>query len=81
MEDAKTLDEQIYRFGFWSVLIVIASGSASGFIPLDVPGGYAAADADRVLWLQANRTLFIAAGSIKSSPCSACPRYLPAVFG
>ena len=40
MEDAKTLDEQIYRFGFWSVLIVIASGTASGFIPLDVPGGY-----------------------------------------
>lgn len=60
MEDAKTLDEQIYRFGFWSVLIVIASGTASGFIPLDVPGGYATADADRVLWLQANRTLFIA---------------------
>ena len=60
MEDAKTLDEQIYRFGFWSVLIVIASGIASGFIPLDVPGGYSAAHADRVLWLQDNRTLFIA---------------------
>jgi hypothetical protein len=60
MEYANTLDGQMYRFGFWSVLIVIASGIASGFMPLDVPGGYAAAHADRVLWLQANRTLFIA---------------------
>lgn len=60
MEYANTLDGQMYRFGFWSVLIVIASGIASGFMPLDVPGGYAAADTDRVLWLQANRTLFIA---------------------
>jgi hypothetical protein len=60
MEYANTLDGQMYRFGFWSVLIVIASGIASGFMPLDVPGGYAAAYTDRVLWLQANRTLFIA---------------------
>ena len=60
MEYANTLDGQMYRFGFWSVLIVIASGIASGFMPLDVPGGYAAAHTDRVLWLQANRTLFIA---------------------
>lgn len=39
MEYADTLDEQMYRFGFWSVLIVIASGIASGFMPLDMPGG------------------------------------------
>lgn len=60
MKYAQSLDGQIYRFGFWSVLIVIASGIASGFVPLDVPEGFAAAQADRVLWLQANRTLFIA---------------------
>ena len=59
MKYAQSLDGQIYRFGFWSVLIVIASGIASGFVPLDVPEGFAAAQADRVLWLQANRTLFI----------------------
>ena len=81
MEDAKTLDEQIYRFGFWSVLIVIASGSASGFIPLDVPGGYAAADMTAYFGCRPTGRSLSRAGSIKSSPCSACPRYLPAVFG
>jgi hypothetical protein len=55
-----TLDRQINRFGFWSVIVVIATGVVAMFFPLDVPGGYSAEHADRVAWLSANRGTFIA---------------------
>ena len=55
-----SLDYQINRFGFWSVIIAIATGVVAMFFPLDAPGGYAAEHADRVAWLSANRGAFIA---------------------
>jgi hypothetical protein len=55
-----SLDYQINRLGFWSVIVVIATGIVSMFFPLDAPGGYTAEHADRVAWLSANRGVFIA---------------------
>jgi hypothetical protein len=55
-----SLDDQINRLGFWSVIVVIATGVVSMFFPLDAPGGYTAEHADRVAWLSANRGVFIA---------------------
>jgi hypothetical protein len=56
----QTLDYQINRFGFWSVIIAIATGVVAMFFPLDAPGGFTAEHADRVAWLSANRGAFIA---------------------
>ena len=53
------LDYQINRLGFWSAGVAIATGMIAFFLPLDVPGGYAAEHADRVAWLSANRSMFI----------------------
>jgi hypothetical protein len=55
-----SLDYQINRFGFWSVIVVIATGVVAMFFPLDAPGGYTAEHVDRVAWLSANRGAFIA---------------------
>jgi hypothetical protein len=55
-----SLDYLINRFGFWSVIVVVATGAVAMFFPLDAPGGYAAEHADRVAWLSANRGAFIA---------------------
>jgi hypothetical protein len=55
-----SLDYQINRFGFWSVIVVVATGVAAMFFPLDAPGGFTAEHADRVAWLSANRGAFIA---------------------
>jgi hypothetical protein len=55
-----SLDYQINRLGFWSVIVVIVTGVVSMFFPLDAPGGYTAEHADRVAWLSANRGVFIA---------------------
>ena len=55
-----TLDYQINRLGFWSVLLLIASGVVSMYLPLDIPGGSTAEHADRVAWLSTNRGAFIA---------------------
>lgn len=55
-----SLDHQINRAGFWSAIIALATGVISMFLPLDVPGGYAAEHADRVAWLSENRSAFIA---------------------
>jgi hypothetical protein len=57
---AQTLDYQINRLGFWSVIVAIATGVVAMFFPLDAPGGYTAEHADRVAWLSANRGAFIA---------------------
>jgi hypothetical protein len=55
-----SLDDQISRLGFWSVIVAIATGVVAMFFPLDAPGGYAAEHADRIAWLSANRGAFIA---------------------
>ena len=60
MSTTLSLDYQINRFGFWSVIVVVATGVVAMFFPLDAPGGYAAAHTDRVAWLSANRGAFIA---------------------
>lgn len=57
--DTHSFDYQMNRLGFWSTVVAIATSVISFFIPLDVPGGYAAEHADRVAWLTANRGLFI----------------------
>ena len=54
------LDIQINRFGFWCVVICIATGLLAVALPLDVPGGYDATREERLNWLAANRGLFIA---------------------
>jgi hypothetical protein len=53
------LDEQLNRFGLWSAAFFIATLAISLFLPLDVPGGYGAENADRVEWLNENRGMFI----------------------
>ena len=58
--NAATLDIQINRFGFWCVVICIATGLLAVALPLDVPGGYDATREERLNWLAANRGLFIA---------------------
>jgi hypothetical protein len=55
-----SLDYQINRFGFWSVIVTIATGVVAMFLPLDAPGGFTAEHTDRVVWLSANRGEFIA---------------------
>ena len=32
-----TLDYQINRLGFWSAILLVASGVVSMFLPLDIP--------------------------------------------
>ena len=50
---------RINRLGFWSAVVAIVTGVITFLIPLDIPGGYAADHADRVLWLTENRGTFI----------------------
>lgn len=57
--DRVELDGQINRFGVWSAVVAIVTIVISLFLPLDVPGGYSALQADRVDWLIHNRSLFI----------------------
>jgi hypothetical protein len=57
---AESLDLQIYRLGFWSVIAVFVTGVISMFLPLDAPEAYNAEHADRIAWLNANRGAFIA---------------------
>ena len=54
------LDIQINRFGFWCAVICIATGVLAVALPLDVPGGYDAAPDERLNWLAAHRSSFIA---------------------
>lgn len=60
MKAPPSLDSQINRFGFWSVIVMIATAVISAFFPLDVPEGHTAEHADRVIWLVENRGGFIA---------------------
>ena len=59
MHDAKALDVQVARLGFWSVIVFIVTSGLSLLLPLDVPGGYLANHGERVTWLNENRELFI----------------------
>jgi hypothetical protein len=55
-----TLDIQINKFGFWSVIVAILTTVISFILPLDIPDGFNASHADRVVWLVENRSPFIA---------------------
>jgi hypothetical protein len=57
MNDAGTLDDQIRKAAFWSVIATLLAGVISLFLPLDAPDG---SFAERVTWLHANRSVFIA---------------------
>lgn len=59
MTNTSLLDVQINRLGFWSAVIAIVTSVISFFLPLDVPSGYTAEHVDRVVWLNANRGVFI----------------------
>ena len=59
MSHENILDQQVNRWGFWSVIIFIITSALSMYLPLDIVNGYAAAHLDRVAWLQENRGLFI----------------------
>lgn len=59
MNQKNALNDQIIRFGFWSAIIAMLTLIAPLFISLDVPAGYTAEHADRVVWLNANRGTFI----------------------
>ena len=52
--ECSPLDHQINRFGLWSAVICIATGCLAIALPLDVPNGYDATQAERVSWLVAN---------------------------
>jgi hypothetical protein len=60
LSKTEQLDQAINRFGFWSVIVVIATGVVAMVFPLDVPDGYNAQHVERVAWLSANRGVFIA---------------------
>jgi hypothetical protein len=55
-----SLDYQILRMGFYSAILGLVSGVISIFLPLHIPAGAAAEHADRVVWLVANKGVFIA---------------------
>lgn len=59
MSTTVSLDHQINKLGFWSVITTVIVAVVSGFLPLDIPGGFGADHADRVAWLTANRGAFI----------------------
>ena len=59
MSTTVSLDHQINKLGFWSVITTVIVAVVSGFLPLDTPGGFGADHADRVAWLTANRGAFI----------------------
>ena len=61
MNPTISLDFQINRLGFWSAIVVLATGIVSLFLPLDAPGGFSAEHTDRVAWLSANSGAFILA--------------------
>ena len=60
MNNGTSFDQQVGHFGFWSVIAVIVTSVVSMLLPLDIPDGYVAEHADRVIWLNENRGVFIA---------------------
>ena len=60
MKATVSLDYQINRFGFWSVIVGLISGiGVTMLLPLDVPDGFSALHTDRIAWLNDNRGAFI----------------------
>jgi len=59
MNHVVSLNKQINRVGFWSVMMTIITLVISFLLPLDAPGGYSATHADRAVWLAENRGMFI----------------------
>ena len=59
MKAAPSLDYQVNRFGFWSVIVALLTTVVSLFFPLDIPDGFSAEHADRIVWLNENRGVFI----------------------
>jgi hypothetical protein len=60
MSHASPLDQQINRWGYWSVIIFAVTTVLSFYLPLDVANGYDAAHSDRVTWLNEHRNVFVA---------------------
>lgn len=61
MSTMNSLDIQIRKVAFWSVMLALGTAVASAFLPLDIPDGYNAEHADRVVWLVNNSGAFITA--------------------
>ena len=59
--DSASFDRQVSRFGIWCVALCIVTAILAALLPLDVPEGYSAAQADRLQWLTDNRDAFVAA--------------------
>ena len=60
MSATVSFDDQINRFGFWSVIVGLISGiGVTMLLPLDIPDGFNALHADRIAWLNDNRGAFI----------------------
>jgi hypothetical protein len=59
--DSASFDRQVSRFGIWCAAICIVTAILAALLPLDVPEGYSAAQADRLQWLTDNRDAFVAA--------------------
>ena len=65
MNTTRSLDSQIYKVGFWSVITAFAMAIISGFFPLDAPGGSSTMDAERIAWLSVNSGVFATAWAIQ----------------
>ena len=53
------LNQQVGQLGFWSGVIFLLTVVASFLLPLDIPDGLQAEHAERVIWLNENRSAFI----------------------
>ena len=53
------LNQQVGQLGFWSGVIFLLTVVASLLLPLDIPDGLQAEHAERVIWLNENRSAFI----------------------
>jgi len=65
MNTTRSLDSQIYKVRFWSVIAAFTLAIISLFFPLDAPGGYSVTHADRIAWLSVNSGAFITAWAIQ----------------
>ena len=59
MNDYSSLDTTIYRFGFYCAVLLILSGFAAAFLPLDISDGLDAEHTDRIVWLTEHRATFV----------------------
>ena len=52
---------KVSRFGLWCAVLCVVTAVIATLLPLDVPGGFTAAHAERLHWLTENRDAFVAA--------------------